>query len=190
MSATGDKRRRSDLDLFVLALVADGVSTPYRMQIDAGLSQGATIPALRRLKKERLVTPTKAGPRGRIEYLPTAAAAPTLRKSWKPLLEAGPTGDLDADLRIAILALREGKQRNAAIQFLREAAACHRDTDPSRNGAGKLNTQSSLAEWYAGLRKVAAAKLLRGQYAAALAVAQTAAHVYSLPPEIPPRRRK
>lgn len=185
-----DKRRRNDLDLFVLALVADGVSTPYRMQIDAGLSPGATIPALRRLKKEHLVTSAKVGPRGRMEYLPTAAAPPTLRKSWKPLFEAGPTGDLDADLRIAILALREGKQRNAAIQFLWEAAACHRDPNSSRNEPGKLTTQSSLAEWYAGLRKVAAGKLLHGKFAAGLAMAQTAADVYSSPPDVPPRRKK
>jgi len=190
MSGTGDKRRRSDLDLFVLALVADGVSTPYRMQVDAGLSPGATIPALRRLKRQRLVKPTSVGPRGRIEYLSTATAAPTLHKSWTPLLEAGPTGDLEADLRIAILALREGNQPNAAIQFLREAAVCHRDTGPSPNGPAKLTTRSSLAEWYAGLRNVAAAKQLRGRYAAALAVAQAAADVYSSPPEIPPRRRK
>lgn len=190
MSATGDKRRRSDLDLFVLALVTDGVSTPYRMQVDAGLSPGATIPALRRLKSQRLVKPTMVGPRGRIEYLPTANAAPTLHKSWTPLLEAGPTGDLEADLRIAILALREGNQPDAAIQFLREAAACHRDTDPSRSGPGKLTTRSSLAEWYAGLRNVASAKLLRGRYVAALAVAQAAAHVYASPPKTPRHRRK
>jgi hypothetical protein len=55
MSETRDKRRRTDLDLFVLALVADGISTPYELQKAAGLSQGATIPTLRRLLKEGFV---------------------------------------------------------------------------------------------------------------------------------------
>ena len=32
MSETRDKRRRTDLDLFVLALIADGISTPYELQ--------------------------------------------------------------------------------------------------------------------------------------------------------------
>jgi hypothetical protein len=43
MSETRDKRRRTDLDLFVLALIDGGVSTPYELQKEAGLSQGATI---------------------------------------------------------------------------------------------------------------------------------------------------
>jgi hypothetical protein len=46
MSETRDKRRRTDLDIFILALIDSGVSTPYEFQKAAGLSQGATIPAL------------------------------------------------------------------------------------------------------------------------------------------------
>jgi hypothetical protein len=55
MSETRDKRRRTDLGLFVLALIDSGVSTPYEFQKTAGLSQGATIPALQRLLDARLV---------------------------------------------------------------------------------------------------------------------------------------
>jgi hypothetical protein len=40
---TRDKRRRTDLYLFGLALIDRGVSTPYELQKAAGLSQGATI---------------------------------------------------------------------------------------------------------------------------------------------------
>lgn len=43
MSETRDKRRKSDLDLFVLALIGSGVSTPCVLQKEAGLSPGATI---------------------------------------------------------------------------------------------------------------------------------------------------
>ena len=37
MSETRDKRRRTDLDLFVLALIADGISTPYKLQRSASV---------------------------------------------------------------------------------------------------------------------------------------------------------
>ena len=33
MSQTRDKRRRTDLDLFVLALIGGGVSTPYELMV-------------------------------------------------------------------------------------------------------------------------------------------------------------
>ena len=62
-----DKRRRIDLDLFVLALIDGGVSTPYELQKAAGLSQGATIPALQRLLAARFVRQGKPGARGRID---------------------------------------------------------------------------------------------------------------------------
>ncbi len=55
MPETRDKRRKTDLDEFVLALIDSGVSTPYALQKAAGLSQGATIPALQRLLDARLV---------------------------------------------------------------------------------------------------------------------------------------
>lgn len=52
VSETRDKRRRSDLDLFVLALIASAVSTLYSLKTTADLSPGATIPVLRRLLEE------------------------------------------------------------------------------------------------------------------------------------------
>ena len=55
MSKTPDKRQRTDLDFFVLALIDGGVSTPYELQKEAGLSQGATNPALQRLLAARFV---------------------------------------------------------------------------------------------------------------------------------------
>ena len=43
MSETRDKRRRTDLDLFVLALIDGGVSTPYELQKAAGLSPAFAV---------------------------------------------------------------------------------------------------------------------------------------------------
>jgi hypothetical protein len=62
MSQTPDKRRRTDLDLFILALIDSGISTPYEFQKAASLSQGATIPALQRLLEARLVRQGKPVP--------------------------------------------------------------------------------------------------------------------------------
>jgi DNA-binding PadR family transcriptional regulator len=72
MSASSDKRRRGDLDLFVLALIASGVVTPYELKTAAGLSPGATIPALARLLKAGFVLQDKPGPRGRADHKITA----------------------------------------------------------------------------------------------------------------------
>jgi hypothetical protein len=44
MPEARDKRHRTDLDLFILALIDSGVSTPHELQKMAGLSRGATIP--------------------------------------------------------------------------------------------------------------------------------------------------
>ena len=100
-----DKRRRTDLDLFVLALIDGGVSTPYELQKAAGLSQGATIPALQRLLAARFVRQGKPGARRRTDYKVTATGKKLLRDGWLPLIEAGPSGDLDSDLREALLAI-------------------------------------------------------------------------------------
>ena len=105
MSKTRDKRNRTDLDLFLLALIDGGVSTPYELQKTAGLSQGATIPALQRLLEARLVRQGKPGVRGRADYKVTAAGRKALKAGWLPLIEAGPSGDIDSDLRVALLAI-------------------------------------------------------------------------------------
>src|SRR5579863_8988063 len=81
-----DKRRRSDLDVFVLALVNGGVSTPYELKTAAGLSPGATIPALARLMKARFIRQGKSGPRGRIDHKITAEGRRHLKQGWKYLI--------------------------------------------------------------------------------------------------------
>src|SRR5580658_8867401 len=98
MSETPDKRRRTDLDLFVLALIDSGVSTPYELQKSAGLSQGATIPALLRLLEAGVVRQGKPGARGRADYKVNAAGRKVLKTGWRRLVEAGPSGDIDSDL--------------------------------------------------------------------------------------------
>lgn len=64
VSDTGDKRRRGDLDLFVLALIESAISAPYKLKTAADLSPGETIPALRRLVQDGFADQGKSGARG------------------------------------------------------------------------------------------------------------------------------
>jgi DNA-binding PadR family transcriptional regulator len=122
MPETRDKRRRSDLDLFVLALIDSGISTPYEFQKAAGLSPGATIPVLQRLLKAGCVRQGKPGSRGRTNHSITSAGKKYLKNGWHALLEDGPSGDLDADLRVALLAMWAGGKRQLASDFLQQVA--------------------------------------------------------------------
>ncbi|HTW46414.1 MAG TPA: hypothetical protein VMD92_00625 [Acidobacteriaceae bacterium] len=156
--------------MFVLALVADGVSTPYRMQIDAGLSPGATIPALRRLLASGWVAHSKPGPRGRMEHRITSAGWRHLKDGWQELIGNGPSGDFDADLRVALLSLFTGRGHTKAIDFLRASAARPKEL-PKRVPAGQV-TPPTLASCYRQLRQVCARTVTKAQSEALLAVVE------------------
>jgi DNA-binding PadR family transcriptional regulator len=110
-------------DLFVLALIESGISTPYELKTAAGLSPGATIQALRRLFEGGLIVQGKPGLRGRTDHKVTAEGRRYLNRGWKDLMVDGPSGDLDADLRVALLAIWVGGDRRLAADFLRQSAA-------------------------------------------------------------------
>src|SRR3978361_2293581 len=141
MSQIPDKRRRTDLDLFILALIDSGISTPYEFQKTAGLSQGATIPALQRLLDAQLVRQGRPGVRGRTDYKVSAAGKRALRDGWQPLIEAGPSGDPDSDLRVALLAMLGSGNRLLAAGFLRRSA----DEREESFAATDLTSSSNVA---------------------------------------------
>lgn len=172
MSATPDKRRRSDLDLFVLALIESGVSTPYELKSAAEISPGASIPALRRLLSERLVVQGKPGSRGRTDYQITAQGHRRLKDRWRELVDQGPSGDLDADLRVALLALWIGKDRPLAAAFLRQSAAHRLNSVDRASIDADPDSVPPLAHWYRRLRSASAVALTKGESAAALAMAK------------------
>jgi DNA-binding PadR family transcriptional regulator len=160
MSETRDKRRRTDLDLFVLALIDSGVSTPYELQKTAGLSQGATIPALQRLLDARLVRQGKPGVRGRTGHRVTAAGKKLLKDGWLVLIEEGPSGNIDSDLRVALLTLLGGGDRRLAADFLRQSA------DMKMAAAGPIGNWGALpalSQWYSYLRSSTTKALLAAE---------------------------
>ena len=163
MSETRDKRRRTDLDLFVLALIDGGVSTPYELQKAAGLSQGATIPALQRLLEARFVRQGKPGARRRTNYKVSAAGKKLLRDGWLPLIEAGPSCDLDSDLRVALLAIWGSGDRRLAVDFLRQSADKKTESIAAAELTGNPGAVVPLARWYTDLRSETAKALLSAE---------------------------
>jgi len=175
-----DKRRRSDLDLFVLALIECGLATPYEFQIRAGLSPGATIPALRRLVAGGWASRAKPGPRGRTEHRITLAGRRHLESSWRQLIEQGASGDVDADLRVALLALFIGGDRKIAVEFLRGAAEKRASVG---HGRDQEPTHPPIAALYRRLRSEASKAVIRAEAAGILTVSNR------LPSKAASRRR-
>lgn len=171
MAETRDKRRRTDLDLFVLALIDSGVSTPYELQKAAGLSQGATIPALQRLLDARFVRQEKSGPRGRTDYQVTAAGKRLLKDGWLALIEDGPSGDIDSDLRVALLALSGGGDRQLAADFLRQSADKKIKSMAAVEPMGNPGKLHPLPHWYSELRSSTMKSLLTAESLAIRAMA-------------------
>jgi DNA-binding PadR family transcriptional regulator len=190
MSEIPDKRRRTDLDLFVLALIDGGVSTPYELQKAAGLSQGATNPALQRLLAARFVRQGKPGARRRTDYKVSAAGKKLLRDGWLPLIEAGPSGNLDSDLRVALLAICAGGDRRLAADFLRRSA----DKKTESIAAAELTDNPvavvPLAQWYTDLRSETAKALLLAESEAIRAMAGALPRKLTGKPELSTRTPK
>jgi DNA-binding PadR family transcriptional regulator len=172
MSETRDKRRKTDLDLFVLALIDGGVSTPYELQKAAGLSQGATIPALQRLLDAGFLRQGKPGSRGRTDHRVTATGKRLLKDGWIPLIEAGPSGDADSDLRVALLALSAGGGRGQAADFLQRAADRKMESIGSPVPINDLKALAPLARWYRELRSSTARTLLTAESSAIRGIAE------------------
>ena len=171
MSKRQDKRRRTDLDLFILALIDGGVATPYDLQKSAGLSQGATIPALQRLLEARLVRQGKHGPRGRTDYKVTLAGKTLLKDGWLALIEGGPSGDVDSDLRVALLALLGGGDRRLSVDFLRQSADRKMESARAVEPLGNPGRLAPLPRLYIELRSSTAKALLTAESVAIRAMA-------------------
>lgn len=171
MPETRDKRRRNDLDLFVLALVNEGISIPCALRKAASLSPGAAIPALKRLLRAGYLLHDKPGPRGRTEHSMTSDGQRHLKTAWRSLIEGGPSGDPDADLRVALLAIWVGSDRRLGADFLRQSAARIRNSGGREDGQQSAPDLPPIALWYRKLRSASAHALVRSQADALLAMA-------------------
>ena len=111
----------TNLELFVLALVRQGLATPYELKTKAGLSLGSTVPALARLEKDALVKASEEGARRSRKFSITAKGTKALTQGWAEQLATEHT-DLDSILRVACLAWLNGDTK-ACQEFMKRSAA-------------------------------------------------------------------
>jgi hypothetical protein len=102
----------------------------------------------------------------------TAAGRRYLNSGWKELIEDGPSGDLDADLRVALLALFVGSDRGLAKDFLRLTSAHRLESAVKLEEPAESSSLPPLALWYRRLRSASSEALMKGESAAALAMAK------------------
>ena len=112
---------RSNLELFILALVEKGLTTPYQLMTKAGISLGSSLPALRRLREAELISQSKTMARGAKKFTILPAGRKALVEGLKNQLSSHPT-DLESMLRIACLASMNGSERDYR-RVLNESAA-------------------------------------------------------------------
>jgi DNA-binding PadR family transcriptional regulator len=148
----------------VIALLLEGVSTPYELQSLAGLSPGATIPILQSLVEDGYVRAGRPGSRGRVAYVATGKGKKWLESIWLSLLREGPNGDLDSDLRVFLIAIRAGKDGKQAEAFLRSALAFRRESLAQLQGKiGQEGSGAWLADQYVRLRSTATMAMLKAE---------------------------
>lgn len=161
-----DRRSRKDLEAFLLALIARGLKTPYDFMVSAGISPGASIPALSRLESAGYVRKREVGARNRQEYEATGKGQAFLEKSWREIFQAPPAGDLDTVLRTASLALLMAEPKRSVAAFLSRAATLRTAGPTARPGAVPAHDPAGVFLWMrqtasAGRAKSEAATLRR-----------------------------
>jgi hypothetical protein len=70
-----------------------------------------------------------------------------LQIGWPALIEAGPSGDLDADLPVTLLALWVGGDRRLAVQFLQQSADRILESVGSSDMPSEAGSFPLLAQW-------------------------------------------
>lgn len=116
--SSGSETPRSSLEVFILALIREGFLTTYDLQRGAGLSLGATVPALNRLSDAKLVSRKVVGRRH--EFALTRGGEQVLR-DWKPPVGRSTT-DYDDLLRTAYLSAYLLRKPIVGAEILRQAA--------------------------------------------------------------------
>jgi DNA-binding PadR family transcriptional regulator len=164
------------LDAFVLSLLDRGAQSAYDLHRRAGISLGASTPALARLAKQKFVVrekSTSAGKRIRYEFRLTAIGLKIARRAWSELLgNENRAFDLDSTLRIVDMAAHYGARRDALHRFLRRAGSerlklANQATSQSREVTAKL------ALSYLALKARCDADRLRSEAEVLLAAAES-----------------
>lgn len=115
------------LDIFILSQLDRGCETPYDLLRQAGLSLGASTPALRRLTETGLITRVDGQgttKRPRHQYKLTASGKRSAREGWKQHIVGSKTsGDLDSILRLVDMAKHYGGANRELATFLEKVTS-------------------------------------------------------------------
>jgi DNA-binding PadR family transcriptional regulator len=152
LSTADDKRTRTDLDLFILALVNEGVATAYEMKVEAGLSPGATLPAITRLQNLGYLSAGEVGARNRTQLNLSRSGRTFLNTSWKRLLNGPVPSDLDSIIRIAVIGGMQGANRDAIRSFLKRASQDRHSKSAYRHKEAEEATAPTGAGRYRRMR--------------------------------------
>ena len=173
----------SSLDVFLLALIDSGVATSYAMREQAGISVGASRPALQRLKRQGLVEEGKAEARNKLAFRLTRRGRHAKLTGLNRLLEeyrSKPPSDLESILRIASLAASEGNKL-AAVRLLKDATE-----DCSRRAGEFAATDKEAVSGVAGVyRSMMASSYAAHFQALARSLSEIAVDLKKSPTKVP-----
>lgn len=143
-------REPSSLDLFLLALIDSGLSTPYEFQRQAGISVGASLPALKTLLQRKLVARGEEADRRRREYSLTSRG----RNALKAVRLNSPEdpSDLQSAFRFAVLA-RHSKSRSAGTKVLKRMLKRLTTGEDESFEACNLSSPASAYKWMVSVRQ-------------------------------------
>jgi hypothetical protein len=109
---------------------------------------------------------------------------------WLALIEDGPSGDVDSDLRVALLALLGGGERRLAADFLRQSADRKMESVAASEPTGNPGDLLPLPRWYNDLRSSTAKALLTAESSAIRAMADALPRKFSGKPRHSTRAAK
>ena len=152
------KASLTSLELLLLALVEQGCNTPYRLKEDAGISIGAALPALNRLKDRGLLKRAEQSARNKQEFEVTAVGKKAIGSEAKRLLaefRAGQPHEAESVLRLAALALSHKRPRVAASLLRNTGLARRQLTKLKSEERGPIDT-TNLAAIYRTMNEACA----------------------------------
>jgi DNA-binding PadR family transcriptional regulator len=138
------------LELLLLALVDRGWNTPYRLKEAAGISVGATLPALNRLQERGLLKRAEIAARNKQEFEATSAGKKAVISEMKRLLKEyreRPPNDAESGLRLAALAFFS-KRRGIAASLLKKTGEARRRLAKVRSEEAGNVVATDLATLY------------------------------------------
>ena len=160
MTPAVDRRAREDLDLFLLALISQGIDTLYRMQSLAGISQGTSLQAIQRLFEHGLIRSSAEGSRRRKTWSLTRAGRSRLQRDSRPRTSQGlSNSNFEGLLRTALLMAFVHGDFQSASSVLSAAATRPQKIDGDKTQ--KRGEVPEIASVYTRMRRLRMAQIAR-----------------------------